>query len=153
MSKEYFKITHCYDENGAVLVCDKYVQIHETQCFSFCLYERDYNRLINIKSLNEERLIDKVKRIGTFKIKRIHKINSRFAFDTKQKAFDKFLYLKELQIGHMERNTAILKALLAALDGKEFEKLNAYDSEDPIASQWKLVSEPSELINEHYCFN
>jgi hypothetical protein len=153
MSKDYFKITHCYDENGAVLVCDKYIQIHETPCFSFCLYERDYNRLINIKSLHEERLIDKAKRIGTFRIKRIHKINSRFAFDTKQKAFDNFLYLKELQIGHMERNIAILTPLLSELKGKEFEKLNAYDSTDPIASQWKLVGELSEIINEHYNFN
>lgn len=98
--------------------------IHETKRFWFCVsryYQADwYTRLPNETELQ---LFKRVK----VPIKKVHKESSRFAFETKEKAYKHLLFIKRKQIGHLERNLEMLKRFVEKSASLDLADLNCTD--------------------------
>jgi hypothetical protein len=140
--KEYYKIRLCEDEVGLILYTDTYVEIKQTEFFSFCVDEYHYRIYLSASG------IDKIKaaKSKNIKIHRIHKDSSRFAFASKQKAYENLLYRKNKQIKHLEREIAILKKFLEVVDSngvEDFERDGKY----------QVLPNTCEIVNQYYRFN
>lgn len=76
-------------EDGLRVVTEEWHVFRETPCFYYCL--RDHTKEGE---------------------KRIAKVNSRFAFKTKEEAYEHLVMLKRRQLRHMERETVFLRRFL-----------------------------------------
>ena len=105
---------------------DTFICFHETECYYFCVEDWQYQYLNGLPYPRKEGESDLAffKRIRV-KVRGIKKDGSRIAFDTKQKAYENLKYLKELQIGHLERNLKFIKASL-----KEMRSVEKYEDLD-----------------------
>jgi hypothetical protein len=101
--KVLYKKTWGASEDGVTVFTEKWIAVHETPCFYFCV--REHSVSASLEFLKQHKLL-----------KRVSKTSSRFAFDTEQKALDHLRFLKRKQLSHMERDTVLIKALLAATD-------------------------------------
>ena len=108
-----YKKTWGASEDGVTVFTEKWIAVYETPCFYFCVSEFDAGMAHTFRSKDETDL-EYFKRNKM--LKRISKINSRFAFDTEQKSLDHLRFLKRKQLAHMQRDTVLIGALLAASD-------------------------------------
>lgn len=102
----YYKAYIDPSQEGITLRFMEYYELHSTPCYSFCLQDHMIYGRRNIKDLYDE-----AKRCG-WKIHRIHKQASRFAFPTKEQAYQHFIMMKSRQEGHLTRQLKFLKLFL-----------------------------------------
>jgi hypothetical protein len=95
-------------EDGLKVYFDKWICKHETQCFYFCASELESMQSIEFLKKNK-------------KLKKIAKMNSRFAFDLQEKALKQLRFIKTRQLKHIEREQDFIKAFLLCDD---FKSLN-----------------------------
>ncbi len=143
-AKVFYHMKLTPTEGGLSIWTDKYHSVHETECFHFCIAEWQCG-YANVSIQDGETMYQSLKRRGV-KLKRIAKINSRFAFDTEQKAYDQLVFLKRKQLGHLQRDIEFLKAFM------EFNKENGFDNLKKVHSQ-VYVPDTKDLVNEHYLFD
>lgn len=132
---ELFKKRLQAEEEGLVIRTEKWVCIHETPCFYFCVEDRRKSLVTNALKHTDETAIQAAKRLKF--LKRISKQNSRFAFVTEQAAMDHLRFLKRRQLMHMERETKFINLFL------ECEELEAsrYDNSRRVPESRGLVRE------------
>tara|TARA_R110002020_G_scaffold475890_1_gene713759 strand:- start:23762 stop:24196 length:435 start_codon:yes stop_codon:yes gene_type:complete len=109
--KEFYKFSVNYDECGLGVWLSKYFSLHETPCYHYCVDEFSKVIIRNERPSDGESIAAFAKRKGV-KIHKIHKTHSRKAFDTKEKAYNNFMYLKGLQLTHLQRDIKVIKELL-----------------------------------------
>tara|TARA_R110000765_G_scaffold238169_1_gene340853 strand:- start:356 stop:739 length:384 start_codon:yes stop_codon:yes gene_type:complete len=105
--KIFYKMSLQQSTAGLEVRTDKYVSVHETECFHFCVHNY-YNGLS----------YDKVKQ-RNIKVRRIDKRGSRFAFSTEKEAYANFLWLKKLQLNHLKRNIEKVNFFLSFEENKD----------------------------------
>ena len=98
------------DESGLRVITDRYISIHETPCFHYCInsWNEGYYGLGRLEGESELHCA-KRKHIS---VKRIHKTCSRFAFSTEEKAFKHLKMLKSRQAGHIKRDLKFIEKFL-----------------------------------------
>jgi len=116
------------DEDGLQVITEEWSCIHETDCFYHCV--SSWNRHLSLKTAKENKLV-----------KRIAKGNSRFAFDTKEKALEHLRFLKGRQLRHLKREQKFIAAFLAAENLEECR------------SGWMRVPGSRGLVHEHLAFD
>lgn len=142
--KELYKMKLIPAEGGLSVWTNTYIVVRETPCYYFCV--TDYQ----IKSIPEHCRgtkvgLDMLKARNT-KLKRIAKENSRFAFETKELAYDNLLFLKRCQMVHMQRDMEFLREFIKFNKESKFENLD--NNHDQL-----FVPNTSDLVNEYYCFD
>lgn len=143
--KEFYKMKLFPIEGGLCVHTEVYLSVHETPCFHFCIPEWQ-KHYISTHLLSEGvSAHEQLKEIDV-KLKRVAKINGRFAFDTKQKAYDQLLFMKKRQLIHLNRDIELLGAFIS------FNKESGYDDLQSEQGQ-SFVPETSELVHEHYAFD
>ena len=120
MIKEFYQIKLSPSEDGICLWLNKFYSFHETPCYHYCMGEWQRN-LVAPHFVNKgETIPQSLKRRGV-KFIRIHKTCSRKAFDTKEKAYANFIFLKKRHLAHLERDIIMIKAVL------DFHQKNTFD--------------------------
>ncbi len=112
MKTIFYKMHLIPTESGLEVITDKWVSIHETPCFHFCVREHNA-RTFEMPCIQGETELQKAKRLH-IRIRRIHKIGGRFAFDTEEKAMEHLKFLKRKQLVHMKRVTLFVESFLNA---------------------------------------
>jgi hypothetical protein len=132
----FYKMRLVPAEQGLEIITDVWVSIHETPCFHFCVRNSE-QRIIHLFHGKNETDLQYAKR--TRMLKRVSKSNSRFAFDSRNKALEHLKFLKKKQLYHMKRDMSFIKKFLSTSD----EDLN---STGPIP-------DTKELVREHFVFD
>lgn len=96
-------------ESGLEVFTEKYVCIHETKCFYFCVREFR-NKFLYVLSRNDETELQAAKRLKC--LKKIAKLSSHFAFDTEEKALAHLKFMKKRQMQHMKRELLFIDKFL-----------------------------------------
>lgn len=110
-NKIFFKCKLTPTEYGLEVWTDKFISIHETECFHFCVLEYNYRLLSSMKNSDETELqYARRKKI----LKRIDKNRSRIAFETLEKALEHLKLLKRSQLEHMKRDSLFIEKFLSA---------------------------------------
>lgn len=122
----------CPTEDGLQVVTDKWVCVHETDCFYHCVpsWNEGLFTVLGLKALRKRK-----------QLKRIAKVNGRFAFDTKEKALEHLRFMKRRQLIHLKREQAFVEKFL------DTENLEGYRTD------WMLVPGSKELVNKHFVFD
>ena len=141
MKNIFYKKRLTPTESGLEVITDKWVSIHETPCFHFCVAEWRAKSLTALKRSDETEL-QYARRLKM--LKRIHKSGSRFAFDTEEKALEHLRFLKRKQLGHMERDVTFIKYFLECDTLKPADR-RGFDS--------LLVPGSKSLVNQHFVFD
>jgi len=144
MSKVFYKMKLTPTEVGLSIWTDKYYSVHETECFHFCIaeWQRGYANVC----INEgETQYQSLKRRG-IKLKKIAKQSSRFAFETKEQAFENLVYLKKKQLVHLKRDIEFLNCFVS------FSKNNGLNNLEQIHGQLVMAG-TKDLVLEHYNFD
>lgn len=115
------------DEAGLLISTEKWYCIRETDCFYHCVPE--HNKLLSVDLAKKHNLL-----------KRIAKTNSRFAFDTKEKALEHLRFMKRRQLIHLNRDIAFIERFLSQ---SEFERYGTC----------MRVNDSSELVGKHFRFD
>lgn len=136
MSKIFYKKKLYPSEEGLEVFTNKWISIHETECFHFCVDQSSYY-LMNVRCDKNETPLQYAKRNKI--LKRISKENSRFAFDTEGKAIAHLRMLKKKQKRHMERDILFID---------KFLKSNLLK-----VGNGEVVEDSSELVQQHYQFD
>ena len=98
-------------EEGLSVVTEKWVSIHETHWFDFCVSEHNLSFLQCIKR-KDETSFQCARRLKY--LKKVAKNCSRFAFETEEEALENLRFLKRRQHIHLTRELKFIKAFLAA---------------------------------------
>ena len=143
MSKRYYKYKLSASEDGVTYYLSTYKSFYETPCYHYCIPE--YSMSASDPFIKDgETILQSIKRRGV-KFKKIHKTQSRIAFDTKEQAYDNCIYLKKLQLEHLKRSIKLINLALSEHDSSGFSGL--------IDHGYTLVAESTaEKINEMYTF-
>ena len=144
--KKLFKIELLPTEDGLELYTCKFIALHETECYWYCLSELEMILVGKGRRLDGETKYECAKR-RKIKLKRIHKTASRFAFDTEEKAYRHLVLLKKRQVGHLKRSLNFVTRFLA------FDEKHGLDSELFKASGAKTIPDTRELVHEHLVFD
>ena len=143
--QEFYKMKLFPNEGGLCVHTEVYLSVHETPCFHFCIPEWRKN-YISTRLLSEGvSAYEQLKKRST-KFKRIAKINSRFAFDTKEKAYDQLVFMKKRQLVHLNRDIELLGAFMS------FNKKGGYNDLESDHGQ-AFVPGTNDLVHEHYAFD
>lgn len=142
MDKTFYKMRITPDEDGLVVITDKWLSIHETPCFHYCIREHNKGLMKITFNTIKGMPLQTAKKKG-IRVKRISKDCSRFAFDTEEKAFEHLRFLKRKQLGHMKRDIKFLKLFLSEATGLDALEKGLYAT----------VPNTKELVHEHYAFD
>ncbi len=85
--KEFYKFSIAPDFDGLSLWLHRYYSFHETPCYHYCVEEFSKSSVSDCFIINNESMTKSLERRGV-KVYRIHKTQSRKAFDTKEKAYE-----------------------------------------------------------------
>lgn len=138
--KVFYKMKLLPTEGGLQIWTNKYLSVHETPCYHFCVADWQLQGISD-----DNQAYDKLK-ARHVKFKRVAKSNSRVAFDTEQKAYDNLIYLKNRQLVHMKRDMEFLNVFI-----KFNQSHNYIDLDDGHGA--KFVPNTNDLVNEHYVFD
>ena len=122
-------------ENGLQIFTRKWICIHETECFCFCIpeYDQGFYKVLKLKGETDLACARRRKIL-----KRISKQNSRFAFDSEEKALEHLRFLKKKQLSHMRRDIKFLELFLATPD----ENMSG-----------DLIPDSKDLVEEYFIFD
>jgi len=126
MNQTYFKASLVQDKDGTNSVWfDEWHVIHETKCFVFCVPARWYshagNSFFDLKRLegDGESNIQLAKRFSV-RVKRVHKQNSRFAFASKELAFNRLKFVKHYHLSHLRHQLRCVEQFVKDAHGKSY---------------------------------
>lgn len=145
MSKEFYQLKLNPTEGGIVLWLNKFYSFHETPCYHYCMQEWQRNLVAPCFVKKSETIVQSLKRRG-IKFSRIHKTQSRKAFDTKEKAYNNFIFLKKRHLSHLKRDIKMINEVLKFDDEKSFGDLEDYGHSF-------LIPNTNELVLEEYIFD
>ena len=117
--KEFYKFSVNYEEHGLGFWVTKYFSVYETPCYHYCIEEFGQLIIHHEKLLEGESIIQMAKR-KSIRVHKIHKTCSRKAFDTREKAYKNFMFLKKRQLVHLQRDIKVVSRLL------QFDESNSY---------------------------
>jgi len=144
--KEFYKCKLMPCEEGLSIYVQKYVSVHETPCFHFCIEDHHKGWLAKpLKKYKGESNIKALKRMRV-KIYRVAKQCSRIAFETEQEAYDQLLFLKRRQINHLKRDIEFLDNFINYGSKRKFKDI-------PFTGSFRTVPDTQELVREHYVFD
>lgn len=148
----YYKAKLHMAEPGMQVQFKEFHQIHETECYSYCVDDWNFPIPQSLKLVGETD-IKAAKRRG-IKIHRIHKTSSRVAFDTKEKAFNQLVFLKRRQINHMKRDVDLFSYFLDRVkdDGMAVLKAEWYPHKLRNGDLYTLP-DSTEKISRYYVFD
>jgi hypothetical protein len=136
-SKVFYKKILVPDEEGLMVVTRKFVSIHETPCFYFCVPESSL-WLIRLLPIKDESGLQYARR--TKILRRISKSGSRIAFDNEEEALNHLIFLKEKHLYHVKRDVAFIEKFLMG------EKLDKY-------GEYSVVPNSKELVHKYLSFD
>ena len=142
--KEFYKMKLVPTEGGLSVWTNTYFSVHETPCFYFCVSDWQITS-VPTHCRGTEAGYEMLKN-RCVKFKRIAKINSRFAFETKELAYNNLVYLKKLQLGHLNRDIELLGAFISFNEKKGMTDLSNEHGQ-------LFVPNTSELVLNHYNFD
>lgn len=132
----FYKMRLVPSEEGLEIITSEFVSIHETPCFHFCIPKLEKQMIRILKRSDESALVySRRKKI----LKRVSKTNSRFAFDSKEKALKHLKFLKTKQLCHMRRDILFIEKLLSS-------------SDDDLTSIGP-IPDTKELVREYFVFD
>lgn len=143
-AKVFYQLYMSEAEEGIAVIPRKFISVHETEFFNFCVKECEYQWIKSFAN-KDEPLIKATKRRRN-KIFRISKGNSRIAFDTEEKAFQNLIYRKKKQIAHLQRNLAIVGKFLSEVKGKKVEDI-------PDHGLYRVLPDTEEIVREYFNFD
>lgn len=121
--KEFYKLKMYREEDNSVnLWVHTFISFHETECYHYCLPEFQRDSLSSIFVNDGETMAQSLKRRG-ISFSRIHKTCSRKAFDTKEEAYDNFIYLKKKHLQHLSRDIETIEHILKFNEKRVFGDL------------------------------
>lgn len=121
--KEFYQLKMYRDEDNSInLWVNIFVSFHETECYHYCLPEFQRDSLSSVFVNDGETMVQSLKRRG-ISFSRIHKTCSRKAFDTKEKAYENFIYLKKHHLAHLKRDIETVENILKFDEEKSFNDL------------------------------
>ena len=141
--KELFKMILTPTEGGLSVWTHSYFSVRETPCYYFCVTDWQITS-VPIHCRGTEIGYEMLKARGV-KFKRIAKLNSRFAFETKELAYDNLVYLKKLQLGHLNRDIELLGAFISFNENKGMTDLSNQHGQ-------LFVPNTNELVLNHFNF-
>ena len=142
--KKFYKMKLIPTEGGLSVWANTYVSIHETPCYHYCI--PDWNKgLLGVVGDQKETLYEKAK-ARNIKVHKVHKTSSRFAFETKELAYENLLYLKKRQLIHLNRDIELLTKFLNFNEGAGYKDLDNSHGQ-------LFVPDSDELVKEHYAFD
>lgn len=116
--KVFYKKRLIADDTGLHIDTQRFISIHETRCFYFCIDDYSIHQIKYQVEHKGETALQAAKTMHC-KVRRIAKDGSRIAFDTEEKAFAHLRMLKQRQVQHLERDLRNIKHFLSI---KDFEK-------------------------------
>lgn len=142
--KKFYKMKLIPTEGGLSISENKYISLHETPCYHYCI--PDWNMgMLKVSGEAGLSIYERAK-VRNMKIHKIHKTSSRFAFETKELAYSNLLFLKKLQIIHMERDMKFLREFIKFNDESKYEDLDSNNGQ-------LFVPNTNDLVNKHYLFD
>lgn len=141
--KIFYKFAIEAHEEGLAVGMRRFISIHETPCYCYCLAEFQHH-LMNCHLSNKkpkETMLQFAKRDGR-PVKRIAKSGGRFAFQTQEEALERLKYLKRKQVKHMERELAFLNRFL--------EVDPALSDLERKSDFYMLIPGTAELVGQYY---
>ena len=117
--KEFYRLSVNYEEHGLGFWITTYFSLHETPCYYYCV-EEFAKLILSHESLRDGETIYQLAKRKGVRLHRIHKTCSRKAFDTKEKAYKNFMFLKRRQLTHLKRDIKVVSRLL------EFDESSSY---------------------------
>lgn len=146
--KTLYKKTLHPSECGMSIFTKKYVCIYETPCFYMCVQEWNLfgSRFNQIKSCSDEKERSALAKKLNIKLKRIHKVNSRFAFVSEKDAFDHLVLLKRKQINHLKRDIELIEAFVDYANCNDISKI-------PDKHGFAAIPDTQEVVMSHYVFD
>lgn len=142
--KELFRMKLNPTEGGLSVWTETYFSVHETPCYYFCVADwmiSSVPALCRGTTAGYEML-----KARGVKFKRVSKLNSRFAFETKELAYDNLVYLKKLQLGHLNRDIELLGAFMSFNENKGMTDLSSDHGQ-------LFIPNTNELVNNHFNFD
>lgn len=131
-------------EGGLSVWTNTYIVVNETPCYYFCVSDWQIISVpLHCRGTEVGYEMLKNRRV---KFKRIAKVNSRFAFKTKELAYANLVYLKKLHLGHLNRDIQLLGAFLSFNKGNGLTDLSNEHGQ-------LFVPETNELVSEYYNFD
>jgi len=109
--KELYRMTLHPSECGLSVWTDTYLSVHETPCYHYVIRDWDKQSTAKLFIKEGESVYQSLKRRGCT-MRKVHKESSRFAFDTKEKAFKQLVFIKGRHLEHMVRDIQFLKSFL-----------------------------------------
>ena len=142
---KFYKCVLMPCEEGLSIYVKKYISVHETPCFHYCVDEHEHHRVTYLISSNKGNPVSILKesRVKTY---RVAKSGSRIAFDDEQKAYENLLLLKRKQLGHLQRDIEFINTLINYGSDKSFKDI-------PTLGRFKTIPNSQELVQEHYVFD
>jgi hypothetical protein len=123
MKQIYFKASFTQHEAGVNDIWfDEWQVIHETKCFVYCVPNYinfstgSYYDSLRNESENDYQL---AKRLN-LTVKKIHKEKSRFAFASKELAFERLKFIKGYHVRHLRYQLKMVEQFLADSHGKSY---------------------------------
>ena len=144
MAKEFYQLKLITTESGISLWVNTFYSFHETACYHYCMIEWQRNLVAPCFIGKNETIVQSLKRRG-IKFSRIHKTCSRKAFDTKEKAYNNFIFLKKRHLAHLKRDIKVITEVIKFDEEKSFSDLGCHDN-------LFLIPDTSELMLGEYIF-
>lgn len=143
MNKTYFKARLIQHEDGSNRVWfDEWYVIHETECVVFCV--RPWCDLKGRQRLPSETNMQLAKRLN-IRVKRINKENSRFAFATKEQAFERLKFVKHYHLKHLRFELQRVEQFVKQSQGKDYTE---YQKEELVPVIFVSSPAPWSIKNE-----
>ena len=149
--KEYYKFYSSIDEDGIQLYCKVFYSIHETPLFHFCAEKHDKLRFNFAYRGHEKTHPITFAKSRLIKIKKISKESSRFAFNTKDEAFEHFKWMKNLQVNHIKRKLREVEIITKSINDKSISSMGG--SCVIYGMEGFSLPETKDFIDGNYYFN
>jgi len=146
----YYKAKLVMTEEGMQVVFHEMHQIHETECFSYCV-DKPRFPIPEVIKLSGESDLKAAKRLN-MKIYRIHKKDSRIGFKNKDAAFKNLLFLKRKQINHMQRDIDLLSYFLERIGEKNHLAMKK-ELRGEYYGEVRTLPDSSEKLCQYYVFD
>ncbi|UOL47401.1 hypothetical protein vBVpPvVp04M_00007 [Vibrio phage vB_Vp_PvVp04_M] len=149
MKKEiYYRADMSFSPAGFVVYFHKYIVLHESEAFAWCIPEIYSHRLIKAKNSlpKNKTMLSHFKSLYKVKIKRIHKKQSRFAFSSKEAAYDNLILRKRYQLKKLKQTLSDVDAFLNGIADHEYSNLKRENGEI-------VVPNTSNYVNKNYWFD
>lgn len=127
MSDVYYRAYWSPDVDGIHVGFEEWISIHESPCFAYCVYGKTRRLMVTYAAESHgASALQAAKRLG-IKVRRIDKAASRFAKPTKGLALNHMLFRQARRLRHLQRDTALIEALLNQVKVVDESENEIYD--------------------------